>query len=285
MTAKRICVVSIVLLVLCSAFAVSASAYASTSIPRYSAIQFSYVGFGTNYNVKQEYTANVVGTSLYQFSGPVANTIVNAARDSIFVEYNTGASYLSIRMHADTQVVDLEQLRNMTFEVTIGTDGDLPGSFRITGSVIVYELTNGSWKPVYRPFDARFNFTGAGNIGVELAEAISAVTNDRYVLLNYLNVDVASTYSQGDGFDGVYYFEIPSVSTLPSYALYANQYDLYNQTIVDASSSTDGDFVDWLVVAVTNFMTIELWPGFSLNQLLSVVVVIGILFAFLKFNL
>lgn len=282
---KRIFAVAIAVVVLCSAFVVSASAYASTSIPRYSAIQFAYVGFGTNYNVKQEYTANVVGTSLYQFTGPVANTIVSSARDSIFVEYNTGASYLSIRMHADTQVVDLEQLRNMTFEVTIGTDGDLPGSFRVTGSVIVYELTNGSWKPVYRPFDSRVNFSGAGNIGVELAEAISAVTNDRYVLLNYLNVDVASTYSQGDGFDGVYYFEIPSVSTPPSYALYANQYDLFNQTVVDASSPADGDFVDWLVVAVTNFMTIELWPGFSLNQLLSVVVVIGILFAFLKFNL
>ena len=62
-----------------------------------------------------------------------------------------------------------------------------------------------------------------------------------------------------------------------------NSYDLtFEQIVVDPSNPSDVSLVDWLAVAVGGFLDFELWPGMSLNQLLWVCLVVGILFWFLK---
>lgn len=59
--------------------------------------------------------------------------------------------------------------------------------------------------------------------------------------------------------------------------------DLSSSTVVvDPSNPSGVNFVDWLQVAIGGFLDFELWPGMSLNELLWVCLVIGILFTFLK---
>lgn len=58
-----------------------------------------------------------------------------------------------------------------------------------------------------------------------------------------------------------------------------NLYVVYDHGV---SNPADVDFVSWLATAVGGFLDFQLWPGLSLNDLLWVILVMGILFAFLK---
>jgi hypothetical protein len=58
-----------------------------------------------------------------------------------------------------------------------------------------------------------------------------------------------------------------------------NLYVVYQHS---PSTPVGVDFASWLGTAVGGFLDFDLWPGLSLNDLLWVVLVIGVLFAFLK---
>lgn len=74
-----------------------------------------------------------------------------------------------------------------------------------------------------------------------------------------------------------------SQSTRYTFRNWFDSKDLTGQTVVvDPSNPSGINLVNWLSVAIGGFLDFELWPGMSLNQLLWVCLVIGILFAFLK---
>lgn len=92
-----------------------------------------------------------------------------------------------------------------------------------------------------------------------------------------------------DGFIGLSYLRL---STVPAIVLgqsitlggeaqntTVNLYCVYETGFADPS---DTDFVSWLATAVGGFLDFELWPGMSLDQVLWVILVIGILMWFLK---
>lgn len=58
--------------------------------------------------------------------------------------------------------------------------------------------------------------------------------------------------------------------------------DLYCTYESGFADPSDIDFVSWLASAVGGFLAFELWPGMSLDQILWVILVIGILMWFLK---
>lgn len=122
--------------------------------------------------------------------------------------------------------------------------------------------------------------------------AAPALTID--FLSNGLSIsDSSSTvFSWADSSSQFAGFSLRSLATTPSFL--SGQHmtiggraasvtvDLYVVHDDGYASPIDVDFVGWLVPAVGSFLSFELWPGLSLDSVLWVSLVIGVLFWFLK---
>lgn len=129
------------------------------------------------------------------------------------------------------------------------------------------------------------NSYGTGYSSVNIADYVYdlVVANDSspssVVCLENFKVSVESN----DPISGFTMYQ-PAMDVIGSPYGWINGSDLPIQdVVVDPSDPVEVDFVDWLGVAIGGFLDFELWPGMSLNELLWVCLVIGILFTFMKF--
>lgn len=77
-----------------------------------------------------------------------------------------------------------------------------------------------------------------------------------------------------------------SQSTRYTFRNWFDSQDLSGKTVVvDPSNPSGVDLVSWLSVAVGGFLDFQLWPGMSLNELMWIILVIGVLFWFLKLTI
>lgn len=149
--------------------------------------------------------------------------------------------------------------------------------FDVTGSFTVFEYTSSS--NTYSPKTYNFNASWAGGVNCEVGNmvrnAIDSVpgivlSNYQYIYINDLVVSFTTSAVEllADGL----YMTISSrgPASLPTISNFVNQYTFRG------SSSGDTDFTGWLSVAIGSFLRTELWPGFSIDKLLFVVLAIAL---------
>lgn len=284
---KRICVVALIVSVVSSLLIIPASAVSSGSgAVRYSILPFDEVCFGTNFNDRQPWPSNDIrlGNIFYAITeGPFAGFDLTWGANQLHTVVYTNAGNRAMRLIGSNHIVDMNALRvSNSISVDFGTDGDLSGDVDFYVEGVAYELVAGNYTPV------SFRVQGIcqkvanswGNIGTEIANAISAETSARYVYLTFYFLELRCTY---DEFDGKFNINIRGSNTYPTFYAWANQFNMTHETIiqVDPADPSDVSFVDWIGVAVGGFFDFELWPGMTLGEIIEFILVFGLVFWFL----
>lgn len=163
-------------------------------------------------------------------------------------------------------------------------------SVRLSGSAYYVKSASdvgentASYNLSFESFDRVFYETnsgdGAARVGLWLLECLdglSHVGGDSWFFLNDVNVEII--FSRTDVSTPC--FTISSLLT-PNYEGTSGYQWFYNQgltkTVVDGSQS----IFDWLINSVEAFFDFQIAPGLSINKILYIVLVLGVLFLLLK---
>ena len=153
--------------------------------------------------------------------------------------------------------------------------------FSITFRVNVLELSGDSYVPKY--YNLAASSTGSS---VSLTQLIHSAIDDHSDVAGYdwyyitdLSVVISSV-----SLDCNFGFTSGTRTSFNSaYSLWVNQFEM--KTIVfEPVSSSDVSF-SWLIDSVSQFLTIEFWPDFSISVLLEIVFVIGLILWFLRISI
>ena len=215
---------------------------------------------------------------------------VNSVSDQLHLIFDSGMDYNSggLAFASDSMVLLESDLRQgAAFEFVFGENGNLSGicNVRVTANKVA--LVGDEYVIQSRTFMDRYSFD---SLGFDLYPALDQLIpydyrSDGYIYLT----DVLLTFNViGSAEDGGY-FEIfsPDRGDLPSVDDWFSQYDLpfKKEVIVNPADPSGVNFVDWLTVAVGGFLDFELWPGMSLNEIMWIILVAGVLFWFLKLTI
>jgi hypothetical protein len=195
------------------------------------------------------------------------------------------ASFSSIELYATSSFIKLRDLREKSFSVGFGFDSD--AAARCSISFLAYRITLSG--DSYIMESKRFSSTQHIPSGTNILSLISDMISDG----NFLPSDVvylsglSVKFEDFENDDQWLSFDIDLRQSRPTYSSWFAQYSLPHQTVIEyAPSDPQGvNFVDWLSVAVGGFLDFELWPGMSLNEIMWIILVVGILFWFIKLTI
>lgn len=218
----------------------------------------------------------------------VTNATVSSSTDTANFDVafsRTLGSFNSVVFYADSAVISTSQLRDSNYYVYFGFEGE--DDARISISFLANRMTLVG--DDYQLQTKRFTETFHADSGTDVLSLISGMLTDgnyvpsSYVLLTDLEV-VMEDFSNDDQWIT---FRIDLRQNRPSVQKWIDQYQLPYKTevIINPSDPSEVSFVDWLVVAVSGFLDFELWPGMSLNEIMWVILVIGVMFWFFKLTI
>lgn len=163
---------------------------------------------------------------------------------------------------------------------TVGVSGRVSISFtaaKINTTSDTYSVQTKNFSASNVPF---------GTDGVDLMQLIdSALTDLSYRDGDYVylpNLSVRFFFDDFDLTEVLMHTEVVRRTSPRTYTQWLNQYDLNRSVIINPSDPSGVNFVDWLQTAIGGFLDFELWPGMSLNEIMWVILVVGVLFWFFK---
>lgn len=155
--------------------------------------------------------------------------------------------------------------------------------FRVVGTITVMEYSSASksYNPVVKSFSAEWSGGVNCEMGNMVRNAINAISGFSISSYDYIYVNdlvMSFTTSAVELLEDGLYMTISSrgPSSVPTLSNYIRQFTFRGSDVGDTN------FVGWLAGAIGDIFEIEIWPGFSLNELFNVVLVIGLVFWFLK---
>lgn len=276
---------AMLLIVLCAAPA-SAATTGAWGVP------FSFESIGLSGNV----STNIIGYAPFPLSltGPsstriggidITSTYSDNTDGMVNIDYSFSSSSYRMRLLVNNVVLPTQSfLSGDSYLVFRFYDGasSVPTSATVSYTLAyVYDGTN----YLLRGSMGQVSVTNANTVDVSMliaedvaSKGYSASNLGDYVLLSNLDITF-------DGSSSFTKFNIrqPLLSNGPTLTNWFDSQNLKtNSVVVDPSNPAGVNFVDWLTVAIGGFLDFELWPGMSLNELLWVCLVIGILFTFFK---
>lgn len=303
MVFKRIfslCFVCVLFLGLGLSFAVPASADGDgLGRWQYAVIPFEEIRFGTGYRSTVTFAGtNTVADSDVAVTSELGVTqfVIGGRTPDTPVGYNTHgdveihmAPTYSIRLVARDFVLNKENLEwlSMTFGDD-GATGRVEWEFNIrtisttvanSEGVRSYDIVNRSI-PGSRDVDNYENLVPYMMPGLNMFTPHQFVYVDEFVITFTTNSDVGLTYWD---------FQYDVAGSSVELSAWFDQFNLKRETIIQNIVTEDGDpvfmgsvsLVDWLSHAIGGILDFELWDGFTINELIEFVVVMGLVFWFL----
>ena len=278
-------ITAMLLIVLCAAPA-SAATTGAWGVP------FSFESIGLSGNVN----TNIIGYAPFplSLSGPsstriggidITSTYSDNSDGMVNIDYSLSSSTYRMRLFVNDVVLSSSSfLSGDKYLVFRFYDGASSVSASATISYTlgyVYEGNN----YLLRGSMGQINVSNVNTVDISqliaddvVSKGYSSADLGDYVLLSNLDITF-------DGSSPFTKFNIrqPLQSNGPTLSNWFDSQELRtNSVVVDPSNPAGVNFVDWLTVAIGGFLDFELWPGMSLNELLWVCLVIGILFTFFK---
>ena len=205
----------------------------------------------SNYRLSYDYTGWGVG--LFNVSGTIIDTPLLSSSTGYHVSFSQG---------------------------TVGVSGRVSISF--TAAKI--NTSSDSYSIQTKSFSASNVSFGDG--GIDLMHLIdSALTDLSYRDGDYVYLPTLSVRFFFDDYDlteVLMHTEVVRRTSPRTYTQWFNQYELNRSVIVNPADPSDVNFVDWLQTAIGGFLDFQLWPGMSLNEIMWVILVVGVLFWFFK---
>lgn len=241
-------------------------------------------------------SSSIIGNAPFPLSrtGPTSTVIGGIDIESGFNNIEDGMIDIDWSFSSGTYVMELraDQLV-IPSSVLFDDSGFLIFQFYFSSgssdvsALISYGLGRVSDGSTYQLHYQGDSFSVGSAAGVDLASAIG----DRILVAGNSISDLGDYVLLYD-----FYIKFTSDSPIVRFNMRQNnQTDRYNfgdwfdsqelvskTVVVDSSDPSGVNLVDWLQVAVGGFLDFELWPGMSLNELLWVCLVIGILFTFFE---
>lgn len=192
------------------------------------------------------------------------------------------SSFNEVVFYADDAVISTSALRDASYVISFGLDSGVSARVTISFTACrIVELDN-SYQVQTKAFYDSYHASDS----LDIMECISEMMTDgNYVPSSYVRLtDLTVSISDCTAEDNWLLFRSDVRSSRPDLSDWFAQYKLTYKTeiIYNAADPSDVSFVDWLAVAVGGFLDFELWPGMSLNEIMWVVLVAGVLFWFLK---
>lgn len=217
-------------------------------------------------------------------------TSISSDFDNRYVTYDVAfydnlASFNSIVLYSDSCFINVSDLRNKAFLISCGYDGSDGCRVDISFTANRIHTVGSDYSVEHKTFSEGFHAGPDTNI---MGLISSMLTDGNFVpsdVVYLTNLQITLALFEND--DQWIQFATDVRRTRPTAVDWFDQYRLpiENVIVYDSADPSDVSFVDWLVVAVGGFLDFELWPGMSLNEIMWVILVIGILFWFLKLTL
>lgn len=279
-------ITAMLLIVFCAAPASSAN-FGSWGVP----FDFSDIALSTNISTSLlgnvPFPLGYTGPTTVNLGGiSVSPTFSDNSDNMINIDWSLSSPSLKMEISLFDVVVPSS--------VVFGNDGYL--SFRFYDGISSVNFDADIFYKIQYPVNASGvgyalgTFQGAVSVvdasGVDLLEFLSASLSDNgfpasklssYILFERLVI----TFDPAESFDK-FNMRQPNQSSKVDFQDWFDSYD-YGSAPGDSDFVANVDFVNWLRTAVSGFLGIELWPHFSLDNLLWLCLVIGLLFTFLKF--
>ena len=195
------------------------------------------------------------------------------------------SSFNSVVLYSDNCFVNTSDLRNKSFMISCGYDGSDGCRVDISFTANRVSTVGSDYVVSEKSFSKGFHAGSDTNI---LGLISSMLTDGNFVPSDVVYLtDLEITLSLFENDDQWIQFGTDVRRSRPTAADWFEQYDLSVETVIiyDAADPSDVSFVDWLQVAVGGFLDFELWPGMSLNELLWIILVAGVLFWFMKLTI
>lgn len=220
----------------------------------------------------------------YSIVDPVFSQVSESVSFEVAFSASVG-SFSSIELCSSASLIKVSDLRDKSFTVGFGLDSDQAARCTISFNANRLTLLTDSYRIETKAFSETHHVSSGTNILSLISDMLTDgnfVPSD-IVLLSSLSVK----FEDFENDDQWLSFDSDLRQSRPSFRDWVNQYSLPHQTVIEyAPSDPQGvNFVDWLSVAVGGFLDFELWPGMSLNEIMWIILVVGILFWFIKLTI
>lgn len=253
----------------------------------YSVLPFDTIQFGSNFGAWVG-SSSRVGSDLIETNDIYGYSLIASAETSVLYRIDTEiyAPSKVATFSSDMLIVSVPMLTvSNAYQLYFGVEDELNGTVSYSGTIVGFNDVGDNWVLSSQQFS---NVLGKRpddgfDLGNALAATLSIYTDKRYVMIKDFTVTLEITDEIPSGSNVV--FDVVSLAlptTPPNLSVWKMQYPLASNTtvVVDPANPADVSFTDWLTVAVGSFLNFELWPSFSINQVLYLVLVIGVLLAF-----
>ena len=177
-------------------------------------------------------------------------------------------------------ISDLFWSENTAFVVDDdGNDHFVITSIKVSGSVSSMSTSSGNYFINWKYFSNTFSVNSSK---ANLADLIRRAVGDIYaygdlVYMKDIEIDISFYVTDPDA-DKALTFRVSGAETGDYFALWFTKQKL----AVSITGSSTPNMFDWLLDSVNAFLDFEIVPGFSINRIFYIVLVIGILMWFIK---
>lgn len=186
-------------------------------------------------------------------------------------------------LYSDDLVFSADQAEFLRLDFNIG--GYRAENIKISGFCCYVEEINGQYTLVRQPFSLTLDGQYLSLPLKTVLEKCSLRSNGSlYYFQDFqMQFDLTRLVDDPDNenyLPSSYYFRVtvPAVGARYEVDNWFAYLDLTHTTV----QYSDVNFFDWLLDSVNAFLNFELFPGFSINRLMQVILIIGLLFWFLK---
>lgn len=291
----------VVLIVVCiSSIGVSASGSGLGRL-QFSVIPFTEIGYDSMYRTKVDFAGNLTVCDSPVFvdvteslAGDASTAVVQTVyggsdrdhglgtrpNNQANVEIQVPMDQLSIRLYARDFVLNRSEFQFLS----MGFGQDYVDG-NVAWDIVLYTVktpNEGDYVLDRRRITGNADIRSGENFVDKIMPHVTLFEGRPYIFFERFDLTFTSDQDVPDG-----YFDF-QYSVAPSSFGVDNWFEQYNLNHVNLTELTmnpanpdDVSFVRWLGKAVGSFLEWELWNGFSLNQLIEFIVVIGLVFWFI----
>lgn len=188
--------------------------------------------------------------------------------------------FATLSLSAGQQIIDSERVQDYYISWEAGSLGVSGGSCTITYCEISDKFNGDDHYSVVTKTET-FPVSGSNGL-IPLGSWLYRLGGERFVFIERIELDIR--FERLSISSTKFYFSIPTDGSLtPNVHMdFYNWFSQYDTDFEVKSSSAFFDVTDWLSTSVGSFLELEIAPGFSINKIFYLLLIIGVFLAFIK---
>lgn len=188
--------------------------------------------------------------------------------------------FATLSLSAGQQIIDSERVKDYYISWDAGSLGLSGGSCSITYCEISDKFNGDDHYSVVTKTET-FGVSGSNGL-IPLGSWLYRLGNERFVFIERIELDIH--FERLDFSSTKFYFSIPTDgSVTPNVHMdFYNWFSQYDTDFEYYTGSAFFDVTEWLSTSVGSFFDLEIAPGFSIDKIFYLILVISVFLAFIK---